>query len=116
LDGKYEADAVALRKVLEVWGVDEATIITVTAKRNNYEKQLIRTAYAASFGRDLIEDLQDKLGGNLKHSAVGCFLNPVKVDVQKLFLAFEGIGIIEDTVNEIIGSWNNRRLQEIKDL
>ena len=116
MDGKYETDAVALRTALEGFGADEATIMKITAKRSNKERQMIRTAYAASFGRDLLEDLDDKLGGNFKLAVVGCFLNPVEYDVNELFFAFKGAGTNEDTVSEIIGSRNNRRLQEIKDL
>ncbi len=43
-------------------------------------------------------------------------MNPIEYDVNELYLAFKGIGTNKDTVSEIIGSRNNRRLQEIKDL
>ena len=116
MDSRYEADAVALQTAMTGWGADDAAIMTITSKRKNYERQHIRAAYKTSFGRDLIEDLEEKLGGNFKLTVVSCFMTPVEYDVNELYLAFKGWGTNKDAVSEIIGSRNNRRLQEIKDL
>jgi hypothetical protein len=116
MDGKYESAAVALRNAVKGAGTDEDAIIQITSKYNNRERQLIRQAYSASFGRDLIEDLEDDLGGNLKQVIIGMYLNPVEYDAKELYQAFKGAGTDEDSVSEIIGSRNNKRLQDIKTL
>jgi len=116
MDSKYEADAQALRDALKGSGTDEATIINITSKRSNSERQTIRQAYKAAFGRDLIEDLDEDLSGNFQKVVVGMYLTPVEFDVTELYEAFKGAGTDDDSVMEIIGSRNNKRLQDIKNL
>jgi hypothetical protein len=116
MNSKYEADAQALRDALKGSGTDEATIINITSNRLNSERQAIRQAYKAAFGRDLIEDLDDDLSGNFQKVVVGMYLTPVEFDVTELYEAFKGAGTDDDSVMEIIGSRNNKRLQDIKNL
>ena len=112
---KYEADALALREAMKGTGTNEETIIKITANKSNSERQSIRQAYKASYGRDLIEDLEDDLGGNFKNVVKGMYMTPVEFDVAELYKAFKGAGTNEDTVTEILGSRNNKRLGEIKE-
>jgi annexin A7/11 len=116
MNSKYEADAQAIRDAIKGSGTDEATIINITSNRSNSERQSIRQAYKAAFGRDLIEDLEDDLSGNFKKVVLGMYLTPVEFDVTELYEAFKGAGTDDDSVMEIIGSRNNKRLQDIKNL
>lgn len=109
----YENDAKILRESMRGAGTDEDAIISITASRNNSQRQEIRKAYKACFGRDLIDDLKDELGGNFKKAVCAMFLSPVEYDVTELRKAMEGMGTDEDCVSEIIGSRSNYRLKEI---
>jgi hypothetical protein len=116
MNSSYESDAMTLRNAVKGAGTDEGTIIKITSQRNSNQRQLIRQTYKSSFGRDLVDDLEDELSGNLKRTIVGMYLSPVEFDVYELNEAFEGAGSDEDSISEIIGSRNNKRLQEIKAL
>jgi len=116
MNSKYESDATALREAMKGAGTDEQAIIAITKSRSNNERQIIRQMYTASFGRNLIADLEDELSGNFKNTVIGMYLSPVEYDVSELYKAFKGAGTDDDSVIEIIGTRNNRRLQDIKTL
>jgi len=112
-DHDYEKDATVIREAMRGSGTDEEAIIAITASKNNSQRQEVRKAYKASFGRDLIDDLQDDLGGHFEKVVLAMYLSPVEYDVTELRNAMEGMGTDEDTVSEIIGSRSNYRLKEI---
>jgi len=112
----YENDAKILRDSMRGAGTDEDAIISITASKNNKQRQEVRKAYKACYGRDLIDDLKDELGGDFKKVVYAMYLSPVEYDVTELRKAMEGMGTDEDTVSEIIGSRSNYRLEEIKGL
>ena len=114
MNSNYENDAQTLRNAMVGSGTDEQAIITLTASRNNAQRQEIRKAYKACFGRDLIADLKDDLGGNFLKVVYSMYLSPVEYDTTELRKAMEGMGTDEDTVSEVIGSRSNYRLNEIK--
>jgi len=111
---QYEKDAMLLRKAMEGWGTDEKPIIELTAKRSNADRQKIKTFYKSSFGRDVEEDLDDELGGDLRKVVLGMFKTPVDYDCFCLYKAMKGMGTDEDTLIEIIASRPKDQLIEIK--
>ena len=110
-----EKDAEALRKAMKGLGTDEAAIIKIIANRNNAQRQKIKVAYKATFGRDLIEDLKSELKGNLEDAVVALFEAPIDYDVSELKRAMKGAGTDEDTLIEIIASRPNWLLKQIKE-
>jgi hypothetical protein len=116
MDQQFEEDARVLRGAMKGCGTDEATIISVIGHRTNAQRIEIVTFYKASFGRDLIADLKDELGGNFEDAAIAMFKSPLEYDVDELYRAMKGGGTAEDVLIEIIGSRSNSRLQEIKEL
>ena len=66
-------DANALRKAMRGFGTDEAAIIEIIANRSSNQRQDIKFYYKQSFGRDLIEDLKDELGGDFETASVALF-------------------------------------------
>lgn len=46
-------------------GTDEDTIIKILAHRNGAQRKLIREAYAAAYGEDLLKDLEKELSGDV---------------------------------------------------
>jgi len=109
----FEADAMALREAIQGGGTDEETIISLTAGRSNSDRCEIRKAYKAAFGRDLVDDLKDDIGGSFGGVVCSMYLSPVEYDVQELRKAVEGGGTEEGIISEIVGSRSNYRLQEI---
>jgi hypothetical protein len=109
----YENDALLLREAIKGAGTDEDTLINLTAKRTNTQRGEIRKAYKAAFGRDLIEDLHDDVGGDFGNVVTSMYLSPVEYDVNQIRKAMEGSGTDENVLSEIIGSRSNYRLKEI---
>ena len=110
----YEADAQLLRKAMKGAGTDERAIIKLVGNRSNAERQEIIKYYKSCFGKDLVDDLADELGGDLKKVVVGMFMKPAEFDAHELYYAMKGIGTDEDCLIEIIASRSNERLKEIK--
>lgn len=52
------------------WVTYEGTIIELTAKRTNADRHLIIKFYRTLFRRDVIEDMKDKLYGNLRQDVL----------------------------------------------
>jgi len=111
---QYEKDAQMLRKAMKGWGTDEKTIIEICAKRTNADRMKIKTFFKSSFGRDLEEDLDDELGGNLRRVMLGMFKSTVDYDCHELMGAMKGMGTDEDTLIEILGSRTNSEIEAIK--
>lgn len=112
---QYEKDAAVLRKAMEGWGTDEEPIIKLVTSRSNADRQEIAKFYKSSFGRDVIEDLKDELGGEVKEIIVGMFRTPVDFDCYELQKAMKGVGTNEDVLIEIIGTRPTSQLKAIKE-
>ena len=107
-------DAEVLKKAMEGWGTDEATLIKVIANRTNSQRQAIKAQYKATYGRDLVEDLKKETHGKLEDAFVALFTEPVEYDAVSLREAMKGVGTNEDTLIEIITSRSPQQLQAIK--
>ena len=99
-----QADADALKKAFKGIGCDKKAIIDITVNRTNAQRQQIKEAYKASFGRDLIKDLKSELHGHLEDGVVALFTDPIEYDADELRAAMKGLGTNEDTLIEIIAS------------
>ena len=110
-----EIDAKALYDAMKGMGTNEDAIIKIVANRNNSQRQQIIIYYKTSFGKDLLADLKDELGGNFERAVLALFDTPVNYDARELRRAMKGAGTNEDTLIEIIGTRSNTRLKEIKE-
>ena len=109
-----QADAEALRKAMKGFGTDEAALIKIVANRTNKQRQDIKAAYKASFGRDLIADLKSELHGKFEDAMIALFTEPIEYDADQLREAMKGAGTNEDTLIEILASRDPRYLQAVK--
>ena len=109
-------DVEALRKAMEGFGTDEATLIKVIANRTGRQRQQIKAQYKATYGRDLIEDIKKECHGKLEEAFVALFKDPVEYDVDALREGMKGLGTNEDTLIEIIASRSPQQLLAIKNL
>ena len=109
-------DAEVLRKAMEGFGTDEATLIKVIANRTGRQRQQIKAQYKATYGRDLIEDIKKECHGKLEEAFIALFKDPVEYDVDALREGMKGLGTNEDTLIEIIASRSPQQLLAIKNL
>ena len=109
-----QQDAEALRKAMKGFGTDEAALIKICANRTNSQRQQIKAAYKATFGRDLIADLKSELHGKFEDAMIALFAEPIEYDVDELRAAMKGLGTNEDTLIEIIASRPPHVLMPIK--
>ena len=99
-----QADADALKKAFKGIGCDKKTVVEITVNRTNAQRQQIREAYKASYGRDLMKDLKSELHGHLEDGILALFTDPIEFDADELRKAMKGMGTNEDTLIEIIAS------------
>ena len=110
-----QKDAEDLRKAMKGFGTDEAALIRICANRTNSQRQQIKAAYKATFGRDLISDLKSELHGKFEDAMVALFADPIEYDADQLREAMKGLGTNEDTLIEIIASRPPHILKAVKD-
>ena len=111
-----EEDCKILRNAVHGIGTDERAIINIIVNRNLAQRQEIRRAYKACFGKDLIKRLQEDTSGNFKQVIKAMFMTPAEYDAFCLYKAMKGLGTDEGVLIEIIGTRNNQQLQEVKDV
>ena len=99
-----QADADALKKAFKGLGCDKKAVVDITVNRTNAQRQQIREAYKASYGRDLMKDLKSELHGHLEDGILALFTDPIEYDADELRKAMKGMGTNEDTLIEIIAS------------
>ena len=110
-----QKDAEDLRKAMKGFGTDEAALIKICANRTNSQRQQIKAAYKATFGRDLISDLKSELHGKFEDAMIALFADPIEYDADQLREAMKGLGTNEDTLIEIIASRPPHILKAVKD-
>ena len=72
------SDVETLRKAMEGFGTDEATLIKVVANRTNRQRQQIKAQYKATYGRDLVADLKSECHSKLEDAFVALFTEPIE--------------------------------------
>ena len=110
-----QKDAEDLRKAMKGFGTDEAALIKICANRTNSQRQAIKAAYKAAFGRDLIADLKSELHGKFEDTMIALFADPIEYDADQLREAMKGLGTNEDTLIEIIASRPPHILRAVKE-
>ena len=109
-----QKDAEDLRNAMKGFGTDEAALIKICANRSNAQRQQIKAAYKATYGRDLIADLKSELHGKFEDAMVALFSEPIEYDADELRAAMKGAGTNEDTLIEIIASRQQHVLAAVK--
>ena len=107
-------DAEVLRKAMQGFGTDEATLIKVIANRTSRQRQQIKAQYKATYGRDLVEDIKKECHGKLEEAFIALFKDPVEYDADALREGMKGLGTNEDTLIEILSTRSNAYINDIK--
>ncbi|XP_052196746.1 annexin Gh1-like [Diospyros lotus] len=79
-------DAEQLRKAFAGWGTNEDLIIQILAHRNAAQRTLIRQTYAATYGEDLLKELDRELSSDFEQIVMLWALDP---DERDAFLVNE---------------------------
>ncbi|KAH6796642.1 annexin 2 [Perilla frutescens var. hirtella] len=77
-----EEDSEQLRKAFVGLGTDEHAIIKILAHRNGAQRKLIREAYAAAYGEDLLKDLEKEISGDFLCAVLLWTLDPAERDAR----------------------------------
>jgi len=108
------SDAAALRKAMKGFGSDEKAIINVLAYRTSDERQKIIASFQQCYGKDLVKELKDELGGSFERIVLA-MMKPTNVLLaEDLHHAMQGIGTNEDTLCEILCTRTNQEMAELK--
>ncbi|KAE9610300.1 hypothetical protein Lal_00006068 [Lupinus albus] len=75
-----EEDSEQLRKAFQGWGTNEGLIISILGHRNAAQRKLIRATYAATYGEDLLKDLDKELSSDFERAVVLWTLDPAERD------------------------------------
>ena len=110
-----EADAQALRKAMKGWGCNNEEIVNVLAKRSANQRVKIEESYKSLFGRDLIDDLKDELGGNFERLVLAMMLPWPQVCAKRLHKAAKGVGTDEDAMIDVLCTANNCQIKQISE-
>lgn len=94
-------------------GTDEDTIIDILTSRSNRQRQAIETAFKQEFGRDLIEDLKDELGGKFESLMVALVRSPYEFLCRELTKAMDGMGTDEATIVEILAPLTSEEVHHL---
>ncbi|XP_037094009.1 annexin A8-like [Pollicipes pollicipes] len=111
-----EEDARVLKEAMKGMGTEEGPIVDILAKRCFKQREEITQAYKREFGRDLAEDLQKELGGDLEDLMMGLTYSYFEYLSHELKKAFKGFGTKEKVVNEILLSRNNSELHLLQEV
>ncbi|KAK0144060.1 Annexin A1 [Merluccius polli] len=106
-------DAVFLEEAINSRNVDEDTIISVLAQRNNAQRQEIKQAYESSTGKCLVKELKSELRSHLEDVVVGLLMTPAQFDAFLLRKATKGLGTDEDVLVEVLASRTNQEIREL---
>lgn len=106
-------DAATLRSAMKGLGTDEDTIIDILTSRSNRQRQAIETAFKQEFGRDLIEDLKDELGGKFESLMVALVRSPYEFLCRELTKAMDGMGTDEATIVEILAPLTSDEVHQL---
>ncbi|XP_041357145.1 annexin A4-like [Gigantopelta aegis] len=112
----FEADKAAeqLRNSMKGLGTDEEIIVAILADHSNEQRQEIATTYKQAYGKDLIDDLKDELGGDFEEVCLAMMATPRVFDARQINKAISGAGTDESTIVEIMCTRSNEEIEEIK--
>lgn len=112
----FHADEAAteLQQAMKGLGTNENVVIAVIAKNHSDQRQLIKEAYKAKFGKDLDKELTKELKGDFEDVVTACMLPPRVYDAHTLKHAMKGIGTKEDALVEVMCTRTPDEMAKVK--
>ncbi|KAH7721058.1 annexin [Aphelenchoides avenae] len=107
-------DADTLHKAMKGFGSDKAKIIQVLCARSNNQRQQIAREFKVHYGKDLSKELKSELKGDFEELIISLMEPPVHFICHQLRKAMKGLGTRENVLTEVLVTYTNEGLQEIK--
>lgn len=116
-----ESRATALHGAMAGWGTSEDQLIRVVICSTMQERRLIREAYKAKYGKDLIKHIQSETSGNFKNILIAVLksIHPrINIDYEgdcdRLKEAMDGIGTDEKAIIKIVAGKTPEQVEALK--
>jgi hypothetical protein len=93
---------------------DKTKIVEFICKLNKEQRLKLKETYVASYGTELIKDLEKVLSGNVEKLVCGLINSFIDFDAEQIYLSMKGLGTDEDTLSEMIATKPSRHLNKIK--
>ena len=93
---------------------DKTKIVEFICKLNKEQRMKLKETYVASYGTELIKDLEKVLSGNVEKLVCGLIKAFIDFDAEQIYLSMKGLGTDEDTLSEMIATKPSRHLNKIK--
>ena len=93
---------------------DENTITQITINLSTEERIKLREKYKSNFNRDLLDDIEKYVKGDLSTLLISIYKDPIEYNVDLLYKAMKGIGTNDDILIEVISFNSFSRLKKIK--
>ena len=93
---------------------DNTKIVEFICKLNKEQRLKLKETYVASYGTELIKDLEKVLSGNVEKLVCGLINSFIDFDAEQIYLSMKGLGTDEDTLSEMIATKPSRHLNKIK--
>ncbi|XP_063585713.1 annexin-B12-like [Penaeus indicus] len=101
-DFDVEFAAKRFQKAFKGIGSDEKMIIKMLVQHDSLQRQEIEEKYKEMYGKDLIDDLKDELGGHFEDAAIALMTAPSDLLCSALNDALKGMGTDEKTIIDIL--------------
>ncbi|KAG9139870.1 hypothetical protein Leryth_015246 [Lithospermum erythrorhizon] len=109
-----DEDAAQLRKAFSGWGTNEDLIIEILAHRNAAQRKLIRDAYGAGYGEDLLKDLDAELSSDFQRAVLLFTLEPAERDAYLVNEATKRLTASNVVIMEIACSRSSSDLFKVR--
>ena len=93
---------------------DENTITQIAINLSTEERIKLREKYKSNFNRDLLDDIEKYVKGDLSTLLISIYKDPIEYNVDLLYKAMKGIGTNDDVLIEVISFNSFSRLKKIK--
>ena len=94
---------------------EKTKIVESICKLTNEQRQKLKESYLASYGTDLVKELESVLSGDAKDLILGLMKTPIDFDAEQIYLSMKGLGTDEETLSEMIATRPSRQLIKIRE-
>jgi hypothetical protein len=94
-------------------GTDENAVVDVIGSHNNAQRQIIKEKYKTMYGKELVPQLADELGGSFLKVILALMQDPEEYIVEGVHKAIEGLGTDETALIGLLCGRSNDEMKEM---